>query len=172
MKKKVIVINEMGARIHSNPSNIDELREIGTVVENPDLSEVAGISPSFWKLNENGIIVPMSDDEMALRSSKMPSKPVSAPQVAQHTPMPLTRTYDDSELHNEIDANAKEMRQKDEAMKDQITVVHNRIGDVMKGVRKERTEDRRRIKELEQCTERLTIATMILCVATIISMVL
>ncbi len=65
---QVVVFTENNARIITNPSNPDDyINNIKAVID-PDLTQVHGVPPHFWKLNF-GRIESMDDSEKAQRLS-------------------------------------------------------------------------------------------------------
>jgi len=65
-KTQVVVFTSNNARILVNPPNVDEFLGKPNAFINPDLSEVIGTPPHFWKVVD-GKIVPMSRPEKLAR---------------------------------------------------------------------------------------------------------
>jgi len=69
LKKMTLVFNNDDCRIfiNSKPKNVGSMDKI---IENPDLSRVVGISPSFWKLVDGQHVFPMTEEERRLKQKK------------------------------------------------------------------------------------------------------
>lgn len=61
-KKTVVVFNKYGARILVNPG--DAYDNVKDSIINPDLTEVKGLPPHYWKLVD-GKVVPKTEKEKA-----------------------------------------------------------------------------------------------------------
>lgn len=64
MKDILVEFTEKGAIIHKDPLVISEKKSLPFCFLNPDLSEVNGISPSYWDYTSTGKIVPASSKKV------------------------------------------------------------------------------------------------------------
>lgn len=73
MKTKIVVFNQYGARVYTNP----DLASLGSQLYavNPDLEEVRDLSPHQWDLEE-GKVVAASATKVAHREVLIAEKPV------------------------------------------------------------------------------------------------
>jgi len=69
LKKMTLVFKDDDCRIfiNSKPKNISLFDK---VIEDPDLSRVIGISPSYWKLVDGKHVFPMTADERRAKNQK------------------------------------------------------------------------------------------------------
>jgi hypothetical protein len=81
MKDILIEFTEYGAIIHKDSAKIESLKDLPHCFFNPDLSNVSGVSPSFWTLDESGTIVKASQEEIARRNEYLTSKPAETPSL-------------------------------------------------------------------------------------------
>jgi len=81
MKDILIEFTEYGAIIHKDSAKIESLKDLPHCFFNPDLSNVSGVSPSFWSLDESGTIVKASQEEIARRNEYLTSKPAETPSL-------------------------------------------------------------------------------------------
>jgi hypothetical protein len=65
-KTRVIVFTANNARILTNPENVEAFRDMPNAFVDPDLSEVVGLPPHFWKVVD-GKIVSMTRPEKVAR---------------------------------------------------------------------------------------------------------
>lgn len=63
---QVVIFTTNTARILKDPANLSEMTKWPNAVINPDLSQVQGLVPQFWRI-ESGSIVPMNPPEMRYR---------------------------------------------------------------------------------------------------------
>jgi len=69
-KTIVVVFTDNNARVLVNPLDLKAFEGAANAVINPDLWELRGIPPHFWKLVE-GKILPMTPEECAARQSQL-----------------------------------------------------------------------------------------------------
>lgn len=69
MKKLFVKFNSSGARVLINPKNESELLSDPNVLFNPDLTQVAGLSPSDWRRSGNEVVPKLS---MRIKKSVYP----------------------------------------------------------------------------------------------------
>jgi hypothetical protein len=81
MKDILIEFTEYGAIIHKDSAKIESLKDLPHCFFNPDLSNVSGVSPSFWSLDESGTIVKASQEEIVRRNEYLTSKPAETPSL-------------------------------------------------------------------------------------------
>jgi len=81
MKDILVEFAEYGAIIHKDSAKIESLKDLPHCFFNPDLSNVSGVSPSFWSLDENGTIVKASQEEIVRRNEYLTSKPAETPSL-------------------------------------------------------------------------------------------
>lgn len=81
MKDILVEFTEYGAIIHKDSAKIESLKDLPHCFFNPDLSNVSGVSPSFWSLDESGTIVKASQEEIARRNEYLTSKPAETPSL-------------------------------------------------------------------------------------------
>jgi hypothetical protein len=81
MKDILIEFTEYGAIIHKDSAKIESLKDMPHCFFNPDLSNVSGVSPSFWTLDESGTIVKASQEEIVRRNEYLTSKPAETPSL-------------------------------------------------------------------------------------------
>lgn len=81
MKDILVEFTEYGAIIHKDSAKIESLKDLPHCFFNPDLSNVSGVSPSFWSLNESGTIVKASQEEIDRRNEYYASKPAETPSL-------------------------------------------------------------------------------------------
>jgi hypothetical protein len=81
MKDILVEFTEYGAIIHKDSAKIESLKDLPHCFFNPDLSNVSGVSPSFWSLDENGTIVKASQEEIVRRNEYLTSKPAETPSL-------------------------------------------------------------------------------------------
>lgn len=81
MKDILVEFTEYGAIIHKDSAKIESLKDLPYCFFNPDLSNVSGVSPSFWAVNESGTIVKASQEEIDRRNEYYASKPPEAPSL-------------------------------------------------------------------------------------------
>ena len=81
MKDILIEFTEYGAIIHKDSAKIESLKDLPHCFFNPDLSNVSGVSPSFWSLEESGTIVKASQEEIVRRNEYLTSKPAETPSL-------------------------------------------------------------------------------------------
>ncbi len=81
MKDILVEFTEYGAIIHKDSAKIESLKDMPHCFFNPDLSNVSGVSPSFWSLDESGTIVKASQEEIARRNEYLTSKPAETPSL-------------------------------------------------------------------------------------------
>lgn len=75
-KQKYVVFKpEGGARIFINPADPDELKALGQIVLDPDLSDVKGVPPEHWALEDGKVVerlpVEQSVEEMTYNAKVM-----------------------------------------------------------------------------------------------------
>jgi len=81
MKDILVEFTEYGAIIHKDSAKIESLKDMPHCFFNPDLSNVSGVSPSFWSLDQSGTIVKASQEEIARRNEYLTSKPAETPSL-------------------------------------------------------------------------------------------
>jgi glutathionyl-hydroquinone reductase len=81
MKDILVEFTEYGAIIHKDSAKIESLKDLPHCFFNPDLSNVSGVSPSFWSLDESGTIVKASQEEIVRRNEYLTSKPAETPSL-------------------------------------------------------------------------------------------
>lgn len=81
MKDILVEFTEYGAIIHKDSAKIESLKDVPHCFFNPDLSNVSGVSPSFWSLDQSGTIVKASQEEIARRNEYLTSKPAETPSL-------------------------------------------------------------------------------------------
>jgi hypothetical protein len=81
MKDILVEFTEYGAIIHKDSAKIESLKDMPHCFFNPDLSNVSGVSPSFWTLDESGTIVKASQEEIVRRNEYLTSKPAETPSL-------------------------------------------------------------------------------------------
>jgi hypothetical protein len=81
MKDILVEFTEYGAIIHKDSAKIESLKDLPHCFFNPDLSNVSGVSPSFWSLDQSGTIVKASQEEIARRNEYLTSKPAETPSL-------------------------------------------------------------------------------------------
>jgi hypothetical protein len=69
MKDILVEFRENGAIVHKDRATIQELVGKKHCFLNPNLSRVAGVSPSYWMLDQYEEIVPCTEEEMQRRDS-------------------------------------------------------------------------------------------------------
>lgn len=72
MKDIYITFSERGARV-------SRVKPEGDCLVNPDLSRVRYLSPEFWKLDNNGDIIPMNSIESSAQEARLHSTPAPLP---------------------------------------------------------------------------------------------
>lgn len=65
MKLKAVVFYPEGAKILTNPPNLEDLKAKYLVVVNPDMTKVLGIPPHRWRY-EGGTLVPKAEGRPAV----------------------------------------------------------------------------------------------------------
>ena len=102
MKNILVEFTDHGAIVHKDPSIIAAKRDLPYCFFNPELSKVAGVSPSYWVCNSDKEIVPASPEERKRRDeyhdTKPPENTVSFKQTMDEL---LDEVYEDLEKNIE-----------------------------------------------------------------------
>lgn len=102
MKDILVEFTDHGAIVHKDPSVIAAKRDLPYCFFNPELSKVAGVSPSYWVCNSDKEIVPASPEERKRRDeyhqNKPPENTVSLQQTLDQMQMAIA-----SDLEQDID---------------------------------------------------------------------
>lgn len=112
MKDILVEFTDHGAIVHKDPSVIAAKRDLPYCFFNPELSKVAGVSPSYWVCNEDKEIVPASPEERKRRDeyhhNKPPENTVSLKQTMDQV---LDEVYTDLENDiNNVQAKIEELK--------------------------------------------------------------
>lgn len=86
-KDRLLVFTKVGATIIKDPLIIEKLKGHPNTVLNPDLKNVAGISPHFWML-EKGVVLPIPPEERKQRIAEIGKH--GGPSKIDTTPKPRT----------------------------------------------------------------------------------
>jgi hypothetical protein len=170
MKDILIEFTEYGAIIHKDSAKIESLKDLPHCFFNPDLSNVSGVSPSFWSLDENGAIVKASQEEIVRRNEYLTSKPAETPS--------LKTTLDGlkQEILSEIEVRHQEIKQNIDHVKGDCYSISNEINlsldnkileliDYVKDL-KEKSDD-----ELKTISKQLNVYKLALIVLSIIALI-
>ena len=57
-----------GARVYKNPPRIEDIEKHGTVLVNPDLTKVNGVSPSDWRLKDGKIVAAFKLPKVSIKT--------------------------------------------------------------------------------------------------------
>jgi hypothetical protein len=170
MKDILVEFTEYGAIIHKDSAKIESLKDMPHCFFNPDLSNVSGVSPSFWSLDESGTIVKASQEEIARRNEHLTSKPAETPS--------LKTTLDGvkQEILSEIEVRHQEIKQNIDRVKSDYYSISNEINlsldnkileliDYVKDL-KQKSDD-----ELKTISKQLNVYKLALIVLSIIALI-
>ena len=173
MKDILVEFTEYGAIIHKDSFKIESLKDMPHCFFNPDLSNVSGVSPSFWALNESGTIVKASQEEIARRNEYLTSKPAETPslkttlnEIKKEINQDIQNNID--QIYNKIDEikqiinnEKKELIKSDKDLSDSIDFVINYFKDS-----KEKSDN-----ELKTINKQLNVYKLALIVLSIIALI-
>jgi len=105
MKNILVEFTDHGAIVHKDPSIIAAKRDLPYCFFNPELSKVAGVSPSYWVCNSDKEIVPASPEERKRRDEYHHNKP-------PENTVSLKQTMDEllDEVYQELEKNIKDLK--------------------------------------------------------------
>lgn len=86
-------------RIIKDPEEIVALSQEDLVVLNPDISGVRGVSPSFWKLGDNGVIVAV-DPTTAISRDRELAREAAMDRVVEKVDFSTVRDEIESKLQS------------------------------------------------------------------------
>lgn len=170
MKDILVEFTDHGAIVHKDPSVIAAKRDLPYCFFNPELSKVAGVSPSYWVCNEDKEIVPASPEERKRRDEYHENKP-------PENTVSFKQTMDNllDEVYQELEKNIKDLKCINEQIintfESKTTQLEN---DIIKNkehtldVKKSEIEIINKILEQEKHIKLLKIALVINVILTII----
>lgn len=174
MKDILVEFTDHGAIVHKDPSVIAAKRDLPYCFFNPELSKVAGVSPSYWVCNEDKEIVPASPEERKRRDeyhhNKPPENTVSLKQTMDQV---LDEVYADLEKDiDEVQAKIEDLKCVDDQIintfKCQIDDANMSINFISKHFSDFKESTKAKLLELQEQNKILKIALIINVILTII----
>jgi len=170
MKDILVEFTEYGAIIHKDSAKIESLKDMPHCFFNPDLSNVSGVSPSFWSLNESGTIVKASQEEIVRRNEYLTSKPAETPSLKTTLDGVKQEILGEMEVrHQEIKQNIDHVKGDCYSISDEINLsLDNKILELINYVKdlKEKSDD-----ELKTISKQLNVYKLALIVLSIIALI-
>jgi hypothetical protein len=170
MKDILIEFTEYGAIIHKDSAKIESLKDLPHCFFNPDLSNVSGVSPSFWTLDENGTIVKASQEEILRRNEYLTSKPAQTPSLKTTLDGVKQEILGEMEVrHQEIKQNIDHVKGDCYSISNEINLsLDNKILELIDYVKdlKEKSDD-----ELKTISKQLNVYKLALIVLSIIALI-
>jgi len=170
MKDILVEFTEYGAIIHKDSAKIESLKDMPHCFFNPDLSNVSGVSPSFWSLDQSGTIVKASQEEIARRNEYLTSKPAETPSLKTTLDGLKQEILGEMEVrHQEIKKNIDRVKSDCYSISNEINLsLDNKILELIDYVKdlKEKSDD-----ELKTISKQLNVYKLALIVLSIIALI-